>query len=418
MVSEQQVQTLLQGLAAFLCVLAPCSAWSFYISMNGFYIKGFQSRPFFMAMLIAAHMPGPIISCLGNKYDAFFDKKYGTQTTFFFRIVWLQVALALSVALWMYLPQTPLMVLAIGFVFGAILQAVTVSSVQMVASMEPKNINIVFIGAQIGGLLPVALMSMFEFEPSSSFQLFRIVISPLLLVCITIVSCLSYFHFHLGVFEKAYSRLSYSLSSGGDDHDEIGNCAFDRQITETKPLSPDGPYKGVPSWVWRWSSVKASFAFIQALVFSFIGFLGEAKLAQDLALCKLVTDFMGRLLILPIRDVPGFEDGPWHKVLICNFCAFLLAAMTVFAKLLGFSIASPALLFAWCSICMLDNVTDGLVDVTCSAYVTVEERKEVSQQLILGRTVSFFLGLIGGLAVIFAAGKIKGEWPEMMVAMN
>merc|ERR1719324_1549081 len=107
---------------------------------------------FFAAILLSLFLPYPAVVLLQEKADAFFDKKYSTKVTYFFRVMMLQGILAVASLAWMFMPQTPYLVLAVGVLIGGLGGAVGSSSMQLVSTLEPELATYNRLGNQCGSV--------------------------------------------------------------------------------------------------------------------------------------------------------------------------------------------------------------------------------------------------------------------------
>jgi len=395
----------LEPVAAFVMLVGPGSAVAFYSALVGFYAENFSSRIFFVFMMACLYVPAPIISLLQERFDAFFDRRFSTNITFFFRVVVMQIALVFLVFAWIFIPQTPSVVLIIGFMIGVIYGSVASSSIQMVAAMEPAYIVYAQIGQQLGAVSPIGVFLLFDFHPSASLQEFRIVVFAIILLSLSASFTLCYFHFTLGMFDKTYERLAC-------DHD------FRRAVSETVLLVPTDSGGGVPAWVWRWVACCGGMTGVEACLMSSVGFFGNVELAQFLTVAKLSMDFSGRIIALPICKVPGFAAGPWHKVLGASVFVFSAMCLIIFAELLGVGVWKPMFLVAWFIVHCVYNFTCSLVDVTAGSYVEVKDRKMVARRLFMVTVTCGLAGIVAAVAIVLFGGRFPVEWPNQKHAIS
>merc|ERR1740117_984151 len=92
-------------------------------------------------MMVCLYAPCPLVCILQERFDEWFDAVYSANVTFFFRIVFMQLVLACLVLGWMFVHQTPAIVLSVGVCLGIIYSTVISSSTQMASTMDPVNVN-------------------------------------------------------------------------------------------------------------------------------------------------------------------------------------------------------------------------------------------------------------------------------------
>lgn len=418
MIEKDQVQKVC---ASFLMALGAGSAGGFYVAMAGFYVEKFQDRSFVILMLLFFCIPFPVMGLLQHKFDAAFDEKFSTEVTYAFRVIALQLILACTILLWMYLPQTQTNVLGLGFLLGSICSSIISSCLQMTSAISPQYMTTAKMGLQIGGILPIVVFTGIGFNPSSPVVHFQHALLCVVVICLLSTGVLSYFHFTTGLFAKAYDRLAYDLPSSRDDsklqtvsetsslvelHGETGETSatylsegpsWDRQQTATEPLDPASAQneKGVPPWVFYWQCSHALVMFLAAYTSSLAGFFGDSALTQELSLLKLGMDLVGRTFATGIPQLPCFADGPWHKTLITNIVVEIMLCSVCFGRLLGAPVSAGVFKLSWCGIFVISIFTNSLIDVTASAYSQVRERKQIARtnQMVLCS------GVIAGLLI-------------------
>eukprot|EP00929_Paragymnodinium_shiwhaense_P038766 TRINITY_DN20449_c0_g1_i1.p1 TRINITY_DN20449_c0_g1~~TRINITY_DN20449_c0_g1_i1.p1 ORF type:complete len:445 (-),score=61.39 TRINITY_DN20449_c0_g1_i1:50-1384(-) len=389
--------------AAFAMQVAPGSLVGFWGSSVGFYTHGFQCRSFFIGMMLVLWSPYPFVAALQEKYDIYFDEWFSTRNTYYFRTVALQGALAVIASSWLFLPQTPFHILTHGFLMGITASAILSSSMQLISAMDPVLVAYATMGEQAGKLTPVIAYSMSSFHPDASLAMFRAISSPAVAVCFLSGCYLSYLHFSTNVFEKAYRRLSYDLSTE----------TFNRQDTETRPLVESEAESGrIPRWVIMWSSTMGLMMGMASFLWATCSFVGSPKLAQTLSLWKLAMDVFGQACSIAAPSLPGFYDGPWHVSFTCSFLlCFACFAVHAAGLLLNWHIPEPMFLPSWCLFNFLCNFNTPWVRMTTGLYVPVADRKQVSRTCSL---IAFSGGLSGALfALLVATQKTDlSDWPS------
>jgi hypothetical protein len=357
-------------------------------------MERFGSKLFFMAMMLIMCIPAPIIAYC-KRYDEVFDEALGTSHAYYFRIVFLQGSMAVIIALWMFMPQTPGLVLFVGVCLSTKFWCVCSAALQLISTLEAKNVSYLNLGMRTSGLLPIFVFAVLSFEPTDPLSVFRMALSPVLIMCLVAVAVLSYFHFVMGVFDKGYSRLSYTF--GELDWSDTRS----RQLTVTTPLLGNGgPYKGIPEWIVFWNIALTILCLTQAFVLSFTSFLGGPSRAQTLSLWKLAMDCAGTVLSIPVLEVPCFEAGPWHIVLASLMGIFGVASSLVISTVAYVEIPWAIVLFAWCLLHLLFNFINCLIEQTTCAYTAVAERKTVMEKQALWKYTGFTAGVL--LAMVAA----------------
>lgn len=419
-----------QRFACFLMMVSPGAAIAFYSAFIGFYVHHFGSRPFFAAMMVCLYAPCPLVCILQERFDEWFDAVYSANVTFFFRIVFMQLVLACLVLGWMFVHQTPAIVLSVGVCLGIIYSTVISSSTQMASTMDPVNVNYVLLGQQVGGLLPILAFFVVSFCPvESPLYMFKWVLLPLLPLCLVAVGLLSYFDFGLAIFKKGYDRLSHSISKddlltlddgkGQEPPFDRGQSLESRQSLESQEESqPLIQTEGVPSWMTFWYLGNASINGVTAFMLSLSAFLGDARLAQSLSLCKLAVECLARIAAIPVKDMPWFEGGPCHVAFAGSLATLLSLCLVVFARLGGIAIPRAALLAAWSSYHFLAVFTGSFIYTTAAVYVPVLERKGVARRMMLLSVAFGFAGMLSALLILWGVGRVEGEWPAMNASLS
>lgn len=384
-----------QIVAAFCMLIGPSSASSFFVALSGFYIHNFQSSAFFIATCFCLYVPYPCMGVLQEQLDAYFDRAYSTRTTYYFRVVVAQIVLAGLTLAWMFLPQSPYVILALAAAIGSTVGAVNSSALQMLANVNTSLTIYGRLGMVCGGVLPALVLLLFGFEPSSSLHKLRLVLATIPVACVLCTVYLSVLHSGTGAFDKAYRRLSYDL-----DVEDLSEGQFARQVTETQPLNPDVAKLGVPSWVWQWVSCTGCLACLQACMVGLVGVFGSAALAQLLSVLSLFASFVGKVAALPISHVPCFKEGPWHKSFGTLMMCFAGLTAVIFARMWGAVVPAFAFFVAWSLAMGIAEWLTSLAAVTTTSYVKVSDRKFVVRRMFLVETTSGALGLALALLVL------------------
>jgi hypothetical protein len=399
-----------QRLAAFLMTLGPGAGVSFYVGMSGFYIERFGSRSFYITMLLCAAIPMPIVSFLQRRCDAWFDIKFSTEVMYSFRVFAMQLGLAGVVLVWMYSANVTWVVLSVGAVLGFISNAIVSSSLQMVASIDPEHIISAKMGLQVGGLVPIGVFTWHGFEPSSSDAAFRMVLMWEVGICLVAACILAYWQRTTDIFSKAYKRLAYDLSDYGETDSLNAGESLERQTSLTRALDPEAAKDGIPFWVIYWQACIFLLMAASSYLASLAGFFGSTDTAQMLSLLKLGMDLCGRFLALAIPSLPGFTEGPFHRVMAGCFVFEVGLVGLCLLKLFKSAAPEGVFLTSWCLAFALAVWSGSLLDVTSGAYVEVRDRKAVArtnQQVVTG-------GQVAGLLISQATSSLLASEIPML----
>lgn len=408
----------LQHWAAFVMTLGPGAAMGFYVATVGFYVANFESRVFFIAMAFCAYLPGPLVAFLQQLLDDKFDERYSPTVTYFFRVVLLQLVLAVAALVWILMPQTPASVLVAGLVIGTLSWTVIISSTQMVVAMDPVDTGYAMLGNLVGGAMPVAAFLFFSFSPESSLASFRLVLMTLPVICVASSVILGFMHVHLDLFQKTFDRLGYDMIPRETEELGLGPQPPrpDRQLTETQPLAPVADGK-VPSWVWAWCTYTAVSTAMSVSVVCLVAFIGKPDNAQMLAVSKLSMDLVGGVLSLMLPGLTCFELGPWHKTLACTGVLRLLLLFVILGVLAGWWCPykfKPMVMSIWLSFHLLQAISIPHIGVTIGFYVLVKDRKRVLRMNTACRFAGGLVGVIMAAAVVVPLLGLGAHWPSNM----
>lgn len=413
MTAESHNNVVWQRCAAFLTVVGPGAAAAFYMATAGFYFFNFKSPVFFIFMMFFLYLPYPIVTLVQQNFDNKFDERFSTRRMYFLRVVGMQLILALAVLSWMFIPQSPYFILIVGALLGAMASVIISSSFQMVAALDPHLVVYAQLGQQVGGALPVVVFSALKFDSDATLHEFRMVLTPVVIVCFLVATLLSYIHFNTDLFEKAYSRLSYDT-----DDDPVGEDGRARILsTVSGPLDPEAARDGVPSWVWRWIASVGVMTGVGSCVFSLVSFCGCPFLTTLLALWKLAMDFVGRILAMPLDSVISSRSGPMHFAFIaCTVTHTLLGVviLAMFIKLKTrqeFEEFFKLFILMWSIFNMLYNFASSVADVTTGLHVRVQDRKSVARTNLMVVTTSGLTGVVVAFAVVAFKGDLRGKLP-------
>lgn len=399
--------------------MSPGAVVAIYIGLVGFYVHNFESRLYYLCMLLSLYVAYPVVLWLQFLYDAFYDAVFSTKVTFFFRVVVTQFLLALLVLWWVHLPQTPLSVLLAGFAIGFFAAALGFSGAQFYAAMEPKMLFYTELGERCGSTFPIAVFFLFGFDPTSDLTTFGMVVLCGGVACVATGCFLSTLHFATDFFEKAYCRLARGLSTNrkdsANDQDAellLSTLQRDREVSEaSKPLLPVTG-DNVPAWVWLWSASLAYGAMLTFSSLSLSAFFGDVSLAQTLALVKVGSDLFGSLSAIPLRRLPSFETGPWHKTLLSILILRTYLFAIQIAKLSGTNFSQCFFMMNWSLFHSLFTLQRSLASVTTTSFVHLKDRRNVARTNIGMISGGIVVGLLNTIAVVVPLLGLASNWPR------
>eukprot|EP00747_Dinoflagellata_sp_TGD_P089262 gnl/TRDRNA2_/TRDRNA2_164257_c0_seq2.p1 gnl/TRDRNA2_/TRDRNA2_164257_c0~~gnl/TRDRNA2_/TRDRNA2_164257_c0_seq2.p1 ORF type:complete len:416 (-),score=26.03 gnl/TRDRNA2_/TRDRNA2_164257_c0_seq2:42-1289(-) len=381
----------LKHVAAFAMTFGQGVMFAFYFALIAFYVERFKSPAFSLAMIVCVSLPGLLALVLQEYLDAYFDETYSTRTTYFFRVVLMQAALAIVSFIWLACPQSAWFVLMIGSLVGFLSACVNSSANQLVAAMDPTATPQTQLGHLVGAFVPAAVFFILDFHPSSSTATFRWALLCVPIICMCCGAYLGYLHFRHDIFDKSYCRLAYRSSLAPASIEQ----GMDRQDTETVPLLPTEDGK-IPQWVWYWIAITFYVMNVLTIVRSMGAFFGKPEFTQMLFLSHLVMGTFGGLCALPIHRVPSFLHGPWHIslaswtfVITCTFvsmCLWLYGVIPVHRALF---------VVVWGTSHFLLSFVTAFVALTIGMYVEVKDRGIVARR----NTICLFGGTATGVAI-------------------
>eukprot|EP00928_Gymnodinium_smaydae_P093668 TRINITY_DN7797_c0_g1_i1.p1 TRINITY_DN7797_c0_g1~~TRINITY_DN7797_c0_g1_i1.p1 ORF type:complete len:413 (+),score=54.03 TRINITY_DN7797_c0_g1_i1:149-1240(+) len=361
-------------------------------------MEKFQSSSFYVLMLASLFIMFPLVQCLQAAFDASFDKMSTTRTTYFFRVVVTQMFIAFVILGWMFAPQTRAAVLLIGALLGFFSGAGMSSSAQLGAAMDPKSLFYSEVGNQVGSLLPVFVFPLLGFQPMSTVERLRLVLSTPLILIVCISFIVSYFHFGLDLFSKAYRRLSYDI--------ENEDGSFPRQTTETTPmLTQKGAEVGpaasdLERWVTLWCASLGVGGFVTFYVLSMIPLVGSAEDAQSLSLAKCIGEFLGTFFVIAFQQLDG---GPFHVTVLLITCVRVALFFYLMYGLLYLKGPAMNAIYdvAWILFNALFSYHRTVVAVQTAAHAEVRNRKAVARMCFGARFGGIFLGMIAAFFTFY-----------------
>lgn len=397
-IMDSSLNSSLQGCAAFWMTIGQGAAEGFYFATNGYYMQAFADKTFFLSMLLCLTGPKPIVSWLQQSFDAYFDERLSTEVTYVFRVIGMQIGLALLILLWMFTAVRPSCVLLIGFLLGMLGNAIVSSSLQMSAAMAPDKILTAKIGIQVGGLVTVVVTYATQFTPDSSLTLFRAQLFTVQILCVMSACILGAFHVNSNIFTKAYKRLAYdlnpSLGSISESDELLSDGSMMKQETEDQGLNPDADTEGVPAWVSLWQACSFVLMAISMYILSLSGFFQNAGMAQTLALIKLAMEFVGRIAGIAAPCFPSFEHGPFHKLMLASFVVAVSCGAIVLTEVFVGWRSRFLFYLSWATVFAIGIFATSLADVTTAAYAPAKDRKQIARTNQMVIVSGQLLGLI------------------------
>jgi len=431
-VSPRPVGWLAEGLttlAAFVMFLGPGTTVSFYIVMVGFYEYRFgTNKAFFIIMLFAVYAPFPVITLLQANYDAYWDRQLSTRSSYSARIGLGLITLEILTLVWMFSPPKAPAVVLMGFLIGACGSVVQASGHQVISAIDPTKLIFSELGGQMGSVIPLVVFSVAGFQPSATTAEFRHVVAVVLFFNFVALATLAALHYY-ALFDKAFARLAMDLEEDPQEAaaqalhlqvskeanetkllDEPMGCSYEAASRQSTPSSPSvevdkssqspSSRRNIPSFVYRWQISKGFMNMFVSFVVSMASFYGDPAMTQFLALIKLSSDFLGRLCALPLVRSEQFRNGPWVKLTMTTLVVRVML-FTLLVVQLGIPVLpKPVFFVVWCTFALLDRMMSTLSDVTCGAYVEVQDRKFVSRLTFFCGFGGLILGL--GLAAMVA----------------
>lgn len=407
--NQDEESTCLLRCAAVAMMLGPGAAMGFYSAMAGFYIAMFDRPDFFIEMAAAMLCPGALVSLLQYQFDSYFDRLLSTNLAFFVRVILLQIVLAGAAMAWMVRPQCRETVLTVGALLGFLSFSIISSSTQMIAAMDPQLTVYSTIGRMVGSVLPVAVFFVLDFTPESPMAAFRTAISTVPWICAACCCFLVYLHVSTDIFQKSYDRLSDDLwhvpadlslaeryEAMPDDERLPRQGSILPQSSESAPLLQH--IQSIPSWVWVWCAYTGLSTTMAVSAFSGIGFLGDASVAQSLSVAKLVTDFSGVFLSMPLPQFPSFKQAPWHTVLAVAGISCVCLWLTLVYQMFHHACGSCLLQVVWISFYLIHSTMQSHISVTIGSFVSVRDRKRVLRTNVACQNV----GLVSGVSMTFS----------------
>jgi len=414
---EVEVEQPLLAWAAFAMVVSPGASVGFYLSMVGFYVSHYQSRVYFLAMAFCIYLPGPFVFLLQQHFDAKFDVALTTSATYYFRIVFGQVILALVYLYWASIDPTPYAVLGVGFITGFFGQAALSSSMQMAATIHPRLPLYAGWGNLFGNALPVLAFAIASFGPAAGLEDFRRMVLIVPALCLISVAFLGYLHgSERAIFGEAYGKLaqtSFREASAGD-LTSLGGWTSE-EINEAMPLQRQVSEEGAPPcWVWIWCTYNGVSVTMNVAVMALVGFFGDPRMAQTLLLTKLAIDVVGAALALPLSKLPCFAAGPWHKTLGLSALLRIGLGGLLLGHLVGWPwvFSPPPLIALWVGFYGFRAVENTHIAITVAFFVHASDRKKIQRANNGAQFLGCLVGIVFAASVLIPLFKLGSHWPD------
>eukprot|EP00927_Polykrikos_kofoidii_P065556 TRINITY_DN61296_c0_g1_i1.p1 TRINITY_DN61296_c0_g1~~TRINITY_DN61296_c0_g1_i1.p1 ORF type:complete len:420 (+),score=45.13 TRINITY_DN61296_c0_g1_i1:136-1395(+) len=378
--------------AAFVMLFGPGSAVGLYVSMVGFYVANFKSRSFFLAMVFCVYIPCPIVWFLQSRFDESFDKEYSTKATYFFRVAVVQIILAGVFFGWACAAQKPYTVLIVGALIGFCAQAITLSSMQMIAMLDTTLTPYANIGLHTGSVTPVIAFLLAGFTPHSRLSTFKTVVLTVPFLWVVSSAFLGYLYGTQRVFQGACKRLDSAREEAA-------------LLLATRD-------DGLPRWIWLWVLTSGCGAGISVCMISMMAFFGDPQMAQTLSLIKLAMDLLGASCALPVPQLECFRRSPGHAVLAIGFSARMLLTVPLLAYLAGSHYSKGLLICLWMLFHLIHTLIMPLIAATLATFASESDRKMV-QRMNTGSTYAgAVIGLLLAASVLVTALNLGGHWPR------
>jgi hypothetical protein len=378
------------AVASFSLLGVGCAA-GFYLAPAGFFEYQFKDDKFFLWMLMALYIPFPLVLLLQEQFDQRFDAMFGPRQTYFFRVIAVQMVLAVTFAAYSLASKSPALVLVCGAFIGFFSGATLSSTMQLMSVWDAYLAAWASVGKDIAGALPVITYLVFGFSASASktseFQAMQLFPIILISLCSIILTGLH----STGLWDKAYERLGYDVFDP-DDEEQI------RQVSETDPLLPSDEVdsSGAPLWTPNWQFATGFNTFLSFLLLPLVTSMRNPDLTQKLILGKLAMDCFARCAaaLLSKTEVFGLAR-PNHYLLIALVSVRSILFLVLLAHLFHFAlIPLTAFVWLWYFQYFSGSFAASQIDVTITRFAPVSLRKAISRR----NTLCNFSGLNLGLA--------------------
>jgi len=287
----------------------PSLSNAFIVAAAGFLLELTDSACIFYKLLLCLYLMATLASWVQYRTDAYFDSKFSSREVYAFRIF--VPALLISIVLiaigelqayaattrvitWSVVSGILSLTAVAGFCAGALWGVGAV----VTRSMGGKQIVLIWIGNSFGGMLCIAVVYAFGFNPRSSAHIVRLFFLVASVMVQIGMGVLGVFHLR-GNMDAAYGNV----------------------IDEDAPLLGERMDKQQVSVLW----VQGANAFMTSFCFPLLPLFCSSQLIQELVLWKLFMDFLAPCLV-------------WLSCLrVCSFSALvflIVLRLTAFAATL------------------------------------------------------------------------------------
>jgi len=416
---EHRAVSFLEKCAVFAMTFGPGCAVATYTTSFGWYQHEFHSREALVWMRMAVFTPFPLIKILQQRYDAYFDEVFTVRTAYLFRVVIMQLVVALLMLVWMFLPVSVAEfapIIGFGVVLGASCAPFIGSSMQIAVALDPVLSVFTALGNMIGMSVPVIAVYASNFSPSSSHaDLCKLLAIPMV-ICILTFVWLGSLH-RADVFGPAFlaitQRRNPPMPEGVanpqddfDDFDESPSGASSSEPAQAEPSESSGANAGVdedaiPLWVWLWLALQCLGVSLEFFLLTLIGYFGDAQLTLHLATGTLLSSAAGRMLSLSLPYLPAFGKGPMHFTGVGLFCVRSGLWIVLMLRLARVWTSSfHALLVVWCFWMVVVNLHMSMTDLTVISNVSGSKKESVAQYGLIATYSGLFIGLMTASSLV------------------
>lgn len=343
-------------------------------------------------MLMALFIPYPIVLLLQEKFDEQFDAVFGPRQTYFFRVIAVQMVLAVAFAAYSLSSESPPMVLVCGVLIGFFSGATLSSTMQLMSAWDAYLAAWASLGKDVAGALPVVTYLLFGFSASGattwefqSMQLYPIILISLCAICLTALHS-------AGTWDKAYARLGYDLWDP-DDEEHV------RQVSDTDPLLPKDEVdsSGAPLWTPKWQFATGFNTFLSFMLLPLVTSMRNADLTQKLILGKLAMDCLARCSAALVARTEVFGLArPNHYLLVSLLSLRVALFCVLFVHVFHTSVLPvSAFIVLWNLQYFTGSFVASQIDVSIVRFAPVALRKSISRR----NTLSNFSGLALSLGI-------------------
>lgn len=427
---EGRAASFLEICAVFTMTFGPGCAVATYTTLFGWYQRELHSSEALVWMRMALFAPFPVIKILQQRYDAYFDSKFTIRLAFFFRVVFMQLVVALLMIVWMVLPTTVAglaPIIGFGVILGACCAPFMGSSMQIAVGFAPVLSVFTQLGYIVGMSVPAIAVYVANFSSSSSHaEMCKIVAVPMTISILAFVwlGCLHY----ADVFEPAFLAITSRRDASKqeeekeiDVNDSADEGAEELQIQRTNQSGAssssvaqaepsDGQnanasvdQEGTPRWVWVWFGLQSIGVGADFFLLTLIGYFGDAQLTLHLATMTLLSAPVGRVMALLWSRLPLFKQGPMHisgAVVFSIRMALWIVLLLRLAKV--WTPPSDTVLAIWGTWMVLGNLHISITDIGVLANLPGSKKEKAIQYGLIVVYSALFIGLATASALVIA----------------